>query len=496
MTIERRAAPHPSRTHELRATAHRVVTGSLPGARPGRPTQIDLARLRTLDVGATPQLWTESNVHLLEGMLIARVRLDDLDGALELVNSHFTEGRLRGRAVLGLDALGSLFAAVAEVYAAAGRPRDAGLYASRALTFAESHAVRYRAAAVQTLVFAVNGEFDSAARSREVCAELARANRWNAADTDYALALADILLAVGTFDAARVSRAAAALRSRAPRDPYAQHAAATADALAHVIVGDLTAGVAGLRTALGGAWSHLSHRLIRELALSALADATLAQGAARRALSLLETSTSTSSPMPTPTPTPSHTVCFEAQRAAAHLALGDERAALEVTDACLALGAEHCPRTLAIVLVRRAVARDRLGQTDAADALFDEACVLALHAGDLIAPFITIPHAQLAPLENRLRDRRPDVAARISAGIDPLRPRGSHAPMQALPALTPRERSVALALRDGKTYAGLARQFTVSINTIKSQLRSLYAKLGVSSRSEAVGMLERHGFFF
>ena len=486
MTIERRAIPHPSRTHELRATAHRVVAGSLPGARPGRPTQVDLARLRTLDVGATPQLWTESNVHLLEGMLIARVRLDDLDGALALVDGHFTEGRLRARAVLGLDALGSLFAAVAEVYAAAGRPRDAGLYASRALTFADSHAVRYRAAAVQTLVFAVNGEFDAAARSRNMCAELGRANRWNVADTDYALALADILLAAGAFDAARVSRAAAALRSRAPRDPYAQHAAATADALALVILGDLTAGAAGLRTALGGAWAHLSHRLIRELALSALADATLAQGAARRALSLLDG----------PTSTPSHTVCFEAQRAAAHLALGDERAALDATDVCLALGAEHCPRTLAIVLVRRAVARDRLEQPDAADALFDEACGLALHTGDLIAPFVTIPHAQLAPLENRLRDRRPDLAARISAAIEPLRLRDSRPPRQALPALTPRERSVAMALRDDKTYAELAHQFTVSINTIKSQLRSLYAKLGVSSRSQAVSMLERHGFYF
>ncbi len=319
-----------------------------------------------------------------------------------------------------------------------------------------------------------------------MCAELGRANRWNVADTDYALALADILLAAGAFDAARVSRAAAALRSRAPRDPYAQHAAATADALALVILGDLTAGAAGLRTALGGAWAHLSHRLIRELALSALADATLAQGAARRALSLLDG----------PTSTPSHTVCFEAQRAAAHLALGDERAALDATDVCLALGAEHCPRTLAIVLVRRAVARDRLEQPDAADALFDEACGLALHTGDLIAPFVTIPHAQLAPLEHRLRDRRPDLAARISAAIEPLRLRDPRPPRQALPALTPRERSVAMALRDDKTYAELAHQFTVSINTIKSQLRSLYAKLGVSSRSQAVSMLERHGFYF
>jgi len=35
----------------------------------------------------------------------------------------------------------------------------------------------------------------------------------------------------------------------------------------------------------------------------------------------------------------------------------------------------------------------------------------------------------------------------------------------------------------------------VSTNTLKSQLRSLYAKLGVSSREEAVDLLERGGFY-
>ncbi|MDR6167419.1 DNA-binding CsgD family transcriptional regulator/tetratricopeptide (TPR) repeat protein [Microbacterium paludicola] len=485
VTIERRAILHPSRTHELRATAHRVVSGSLPGARSGWPTQVDLARLRTLDVGTTPQLWTESNIHLLEGMLIAHVRLDDLDGALALIDAHFTEGRLRGRAVLGLDSMASLFAAVAEAYASAGRPRDAGLYVSRALTFADSDTVRYRAAAVQTLALAVNGEFASAKSAREACAELSRSNRWNASDTDHALALADIILAVGAVDAARVERAAAVLRSLAPRDPYAQHAAATADAIAQVMLGDVVTGAAGLRTVLGGAWSHLSHRLVRQLALSVLAEATLAQGSARRALALLDTQV----------PPASHAVCFNAQRAAAYLALGDDRAALEVTDGCLELGTEHCPRTLAIVLVRRAVARDRLGQREVADDLFDEACGLAVHAGDLVGPFLTVPQTQLTPLRERLRARHPDLAARVAEASDRFRLLEPRASAQALPALTPRERSVASALRGGKTYAEIAGEFTLSVNTIKTQLRSLYAKLGASTRDEAVSMLERHGFY-
>jgi DNA-binding CsgD family transcriptional regulator len=50
-------------------------------------------------------------------------------------------------------------------------------------------------------------------------------------------------------------------------------------------------------------------------------------------------------------------------------------------------------------------------------------------------------------------------------------------------------------MRGGKTYGEIAGEFTVSINTIKSQMRSLFAKLGVSTRDEAVVVLERHGFY-
>ncbi|SDQ96698.1 helix-turn-helix transcriptional regulator [Microbacterium sp. cf332] len=497
MTTERRATPHPtphpdshatthpSRALELRETVRRVVGGSLPGERSGPPAQRDLAQLRTLDPGDAPQLWTESNVHLLEAMLIARVRLDDIEGALALVETHFTDGRLRTRAVLGLDTLASLFAAVGEAYAAAGRPRDAGLYASHALMFADSDPVRYRASAVQTLIFALNGEFDAATTTRALCDGLARDNGWSPLDTDYALVLGEVLLAVAAFDADRVARASGLLRSIAPRDPYAQHAAATADAITRILHGDIAAGVAGLRTVIGGAWSHLSHRLVRDLALSVLADATLAQGSARRALSVLDGRDAA----------PDHTVCFDAQRAAAHLALGDDRAALDVTDACLALGAAHCPRTLAGVLVRRAIARERRGQADAADDLFDEATALVFHTGGSLAPFVTVPQTSLAVLFARLASRRPTLAPQIEAVRQQLRAAVPDTVPAGLPALTPREGSVAVALRGGKTYAQIADDFVVSVNTVKSQMRSLFAKLGVSSRNEAIAVLERHGFY-
>lgn len=485
VNTERRTTTAPVAHRELGVTARRVARRCLPGGQAGAPSHVDLAQLGAVDSGDDPHLWTESNVGLLEAMLIARVRLDDIEGALDLVHAHFSGGKLRARTVLGLDTLASLFAAVAEAYAAAGRPRDAGTYAARALTFAGSDPVRYRAEAVQALIFALNGEFDAATATADRCDDLALRNGWGPLDTDYDLALAQLLLAAAAFDGGRLGHASSLLRTIAPHDPYAQHAASTADAIGRIIGGDLVAGAAALRAVIGGSAAHLSHRVVRDLALSVLADVTLAQRGARRALSLLDGHGSASS----------HTVCFDAQRAAAHLALGDDRAALDVTDGCLELGSEHCPRTLASVLVRRAVARERLGQSAAADDLFDEGCALALHAGDSIAPFVTVPQSVLARLFDRLGRRRPNLDDRIASVRERLHRWHPDAPAPALPALTPRESSVALALRSGTTYAEIADSFVVSINTVKSQMRSLFLKLGVSTREDAVDLLERQGFY-
>ncbi|MEH3090307.1 MAG: hypothetical protein PGN24_12195, partial [Microbacterium arborescens] len=140
----------------------------------------------------------------------------------------------------------------------------------------------------QTLVLALNGELTAAEAMAGRCAELTASNGWSLLDTDYDLVLAEILLASAAFDAPRLKRAATLLRAIAPRDPYAQHAAAAADGIRQIVAGDAAGGAATLRTVIGGSWSHLSHRLVRDFALATLADVTLGLGGARRALSMLE----------------------------------------------------------------------------------------------------------------------------------------------------------------------------------------------------------------
>jgi LuxR family maltose regulon positive regulatory protein len=64
-----------------------------------------------------------------------------------------------------------------------------------------------------------------------------------------------------------------------------------------------------------------------------------------------------------------------------------------------------------------------------------------------------------------------------------------------LPSLTRRESVVADRLRSNLPLADIAESLFVSANTLKSQVHSLYVKLGASSRDEAVALLERGGFY-
>ncbi len=66
----------------------------------------------------------------------------------------------------------------------------------------------------------------------------------------------------------------------------------------------------------------------------------------------------------------------------------------------------------------------------------------------------------------------------------PARSRGT--PRQPAAVLTERELSVLRLLPSRLTNAGIAGECLMSVNTVKTHLKSIYAKLGVSSRAETV----------
>lgn len=60
-------------------------------------------------------------------------------------------------------------------------------------------------------------------------------------------------------------------------------------------------------------------------------------------------------------------------------------------------------------------------------------------------------------------------------------------------ALTRRERVVLAELTEDVTLEEIASRLFVTRNTIKSQVRSVYRKIGVSTRAEAVVWAKAHG---
>ena len=57
--------------------------------------------------------------------------------------------------------------------------------------------------------------------------------------------------------------------------------------------------------------------------------------------------------------------------------------------------------------------------------------------------------------------------------------------------LTPREGEIVLYLGRGHSYAYIANALTVSENTVRTHVRNIYRKLGVTSREELLAVV--HG---
>lgn len=91
----------------------------------------------------------------------------------------------------------------------------------------------------------------------------------------------------------------------------------------------------------------------------------------------------------------------------------------------------------------------------------------------------------LVPAESPLLPSPPIAAVPRKAAAEAAMSFGAG----AMPEMSPREREVALALRDGLTREEIARKLGVSGNTVGTLMRRIYAKLGVHRRAELVTRL-------
>ncbi|KAA0696906.1 hypothetical protein DT594_06225 [Halopseudomonas laoshanensis] len=156
------------------------------------------------------------------------------------------------------------------------------------------------------------------------------------------------------------------------------------------------------------------------------------------------------------------------------LALLQERQLeLMYCDIALALGAYHCLR----------------GLPEQGQPLLDEV-LLRIQGSGAISLLQDLPLGQAC---ERLADY---VSAQWKAGVDALFSAGqrlgpsAHSCNAALLGLTVKERQVVQLVAEGKSNKQIARDLNVTPETIKSHMKSIFAKLKVESRAQAAVMLQ------
>lgn len=134
------------------------------------------------------------------------------------------------------------------------------------------------------------------------------------------------------------------------------------------------------------------------------------------------------------------------------------------------------PRTTMEALLVRATTDVRMGRTEGARDAVARAVALTTSTGTAL-PWSTIPADDLDQVIALVPSR--SRAAVLSL---PLQFREN----LTIPVLSAREQIVLAKLQSGAPIAQIARSLIVSPNTVKTQVRSVYRKLGVSTRREAI----------
>lgn len=385
--------------------------------------------------------------------------------------------------------LPDVYSAIGDGLLAVGETRRAHRYADAAARMAHEHgrdASAYRAQGIVALALAMSGEHAAAADVIAGASALAHRYGWPSSDAAYHLLLARALRAEARGDAADLQAVAEEMRGSASDVRWLLSSWAVS-AVAALFDGDSAAAIAHSRQVTSTVAAGSAPPALRGFALGAHADALVLRGEPSRALAMLDGESSTMD----------HCVCLDGLRAGAYLHLGDLSAALRATAPCMRGAARHSHRTLGRVLLTRALVFERLGRRDAAAASLEDALSVWT---DIREAFVSplLPLREVAPVAATLV-RRPALQERF-AQILARADTGTRAPVRtATPPLllTRREREVAYALRTSShaTNAELAASLHVSVNTLKTQLKTLYAKVGAHERRGAVRMLESVGFY-
>ncbi|WP_159793602.1 LuxR C-terminal-related transcriptional regulator [Puerhibacterium puerhi] len=148
------------------------------------------------------------------------------------------------------------------------------------------------------------------------------------------------------------------------------------------------------------------------------------------------------------------------------------------------------PRAAAAGHLLVAAGAQRLGDADAVTAALERMAALMADQ-ELRIHLVLVPRPDLHDLRAHAQAHGLVLAAEQLAELDDV--------PDAMPArvsrivLTARESVILHALLDGRSFTKIAEELVVSPNTVKTQVKSLYRKLGVTSREDAILAAYREG---
>lgn len=190
----------------------------------------------------------------------------------------------------------------------------------------------------------------------------------------------------------------------------------------------------------------------------------------------------------------------EAALATALLALAREdlagaEAALDDLSQAAEAGRREAPLTLAQAL--RAVVQLRRGDTAAASQALLEVIEARMaeedlqglaRLGSVIAPLLRAARTRIQVSESTASIRVRHALSALASAVERFRTGNRGSPLP----LSPRETEVLAALARGTSNKAIARTLQMTENTVKFHLKSVFQKLRVSSRADAIELAHRH----
>lgn len=453
------------------------------------PTQRQFDRLR----GASPT--NRDGYHpghralILAARAVSLARADQNEEAtvaVELVGAIAIHG-----ADLEVHERLACFGAAAEVYLMTGDAANALQWALRlALEAQESLDTRwhYRSQAALALAYALSGADEDA----EVCITRTIKIKQNAIspvlhDDPFDLG-AQAIIAFSQLDEDRATDLAARGRAAARERTSMGVLADLLESLELLLKGDIYhAGAHASRVAQG-----LSHprgsTYVRQLGVLVGAVISLFDREPLKALNQIESIVASSN----------HDICPGGLRAAAYVQIGDYRSALLATSECARRSVRHNLWTIPLVMLSRAIAYEHLGQPTLAVRRTREA-LAHTRKHNLAAAITMMPSNDIEKIRLLVASEIPAIDEEIKeyqAIFLKLLPQHRESTTHStLPKLSSRERVVAMELRTDHSIQKIADRLHVSPGTVKSQASSIYKKLGVRGRQDAVTHLETIGYY-